>query len=70
MADLSVFVCFSPFPSVLCLRLSLFFLHLHPSLSTGSCSLFSPVLQILIAENGAKTERQSLLALIFSVVPF
>ena len=34
MADLSVFVCFSPFPYVLCLRLSLvFFPRLRPSLS-------------------------------------
>jgi len=52
MVAWSVFVCFKPFPSVLYLRLFLAFsfLCVFVTLSTGSCTFFSPVLQILFAE--------------------
>jgi len=47
-----MFVCFKPFPSVLYLRLFLAFsfLCVFVTLSTGSCTFFSPILQILFAE--------------------
>ena len=47
-----VFVYFKPFPFVLYLHLFLTFsfLYVFVTLSTGSCTFFSPVLQILFAE--------------------
>jgi hypothetical protein len=62
--SLSVFSPFFPMFSV-CICLLCFFLHLRPSLSTGFSSSVLPCSADLFAENGAKTERQSLFALAF-----
>jgi hypothetical protein len=62
--SLSVFSPILPMFSV-CVRLLCFFLRLRPSLSTSFSSSILPCSADLFAENGAKTERQSLLALAF-----